>query len=750
MRSPTDGLPLHIKGRASAAHTLVTLFVIAFATLPAQSLGEEPTSQRGLQEVVVTAEKRSESVLSVPLSITAISSDTIQAADIRDFEGYALKAPNVTFSYSQGQGTTESRSIAIRGIQGANTTGFYVDDLPLPAGVDPYALDLERIEILRGPQGTLYGAGSMGGTVRLITKTPDPSRFAALAHAQFTDGAGEGPGYQVDGSLNAALGDKAAVRLSGFSLTQGGYFDRVFPNPQNPAELETVSHVARLDEYGGTLSLFWKPTDYLTVRPLVMYQHAERNGLPLADYEPSNPIQRRLFDIPEGTSDEWTIAGLTIDLNFDAGEITSATSYFNRHVFENEEASDVTAYLLNFSPPLPAAIQTWEPQHEFVEELRFASKFRGPFQLVAGLFYAYQEQGFSQYFNVPGLSMVNNAEFGTDLGYLTNNPNSSWDRAAFGELSYAISSKWTATLGFRYSDTSQEYTRQADGVFNGGPSYNSGGASETSRTPKAVIKYQPTKDQNYYALAAKGFRPGGPNGPLPELCAADLAALGVTFAEAMSFQSDSVWNYEVGAKVQLPDQRLNLSTALFWIDWKNIQQLVRLPTCGFSYVGNAGAAVSRGAEFELAAEPFTGLSATLGVGYTDAKITETAPDVAVYVGEPVQQVAPWTVSASLQYEHDLGGGYHGIFRADEAYVDNSYSAANDQLHQRLRPAYNILNLRAGFGRSKWEAFLFANNVTNARPNLSDNQSQAAELPGRPRILTSPPRTYGIEVRARFH
>jgi outer membrane receptor protein involved in Fe transport len=201
--------------------------------------------------------------------------------------------------------------------------------------------------------------------------------------------------------------------------------------------------------------------------------------------------------------------------------------------------------------------------------------------------------------------------------------------------------------------------------------------------------------------------------------------------------------------MRFPEQRLSINTAVYLINWTGIQQLVRLPTCGFAYIGNAGAARTKGAELELSSNPVEGLSLTLGVGYTDAAITATSPNVLGYIGEPVQQVAPWTVSAAAEYERPLTARLRAIVRADEAYVDHSFSASNDQLHPRLRPSYDILNLRTGLASGPWEAFLFVNNATNERPNLSDNQSQVVELPGRPRILTSLPRTFGVDFRVRF-
>jgi iron complex outermembrane receptor protein len=736
--------------KPSFADCLIFLFVALAALLHDVPIrAQELAAASSLDEIVVTAQKRRETVLDVPISMTAISALTIERAGITDFIDYALKVPNLTFSYSGAQGITESLSIAIRGIQGAGTTGFYVDDLPLPQGVDPHTLDLSRIEVLRGPQGTLYGANSMGGTVRLITEAPDTTLFSGFGYAMVAGMDDGGPSYETSAGVDLPVREDLAARFSGFSLINGGFENRRFPDPIDPSVYDTVKDVAKQDEYGAALSLLWTPISELTIRPIVIYQYSHYNGLPLADYTASNRIQIRPFNTPEETIDEWTISGLTLNWHTGVGTMTSATSYFHRRDFELEDGAQVTALDLAYSPPLPTAVPTWQPQREFIEEIRFASEIVGAVQFVTGLYYDRETQGFEQNQVVPGLANVNGGVYGTDLAYFTNMPEQTDNKAVYGEATYSFASHWSAIAGLRYSTTNTNFTRVGNGIFNGGPSFDQGGASEHSLTPKGVLKYQPTEDQDYYLLAAKGFRPGGPNGPLPIDCAGDLAALGQTFTSVRSYDADGIWNYEVGAKTRFLDQRLSINTSLFWINWTKIQQLVRLPICGFNYTGNSGAARNKGVELEVSSAPLAGLTLTTGIGYTDARITEASLDVPLQPGQPVQQVAPWTISASVEYDYPIQSGWRGILRADDTYVDHSFSAANDQLQPRLREPYDILNLRIGVIDHGVETFALVKNATDARPNLSDNMSQVAELPGRPRIFTSLPRMYGIDMRVRF-
>lgn len=725
----------------------IRLVIVASATL-AETVYGQSSEVRPLEEVVVTAQKRTQSVQEVPMSISVLSAETIEIAGLTNFNQYAKMIPNLTFSYSSGQGVTTSRAISIRGIQGAGTTGFYVDDIPLVAGVDPYSLDLARVEVLRGPQGTLYGARSMGGTMRLITREPQVSSTNVSALAQMSTIEDGGNGYQLNGNANVGIGDSVAMRVSGFTLTSGGFIDRRFPDSQNSSEFRTVENVAEQDIVGGSVSFLWKASDNFTVRPLFMYQKSERNGLPLGDIDAGNKTQQRLFDIPEKANDEWMLSGLSMTWHTPFGDIVSASSYFDRDVAELEECSDWTADILGYSPAIATAIPVESPQRQFVQELRFASKFAGDLQLVTGLYYSDGKQGFESNWIVPGIDEANGGVFGTDLAYLTDNPRYSREKAAFGELTYSFAEQWEGTIGVRYSDSWQRVTRASDGIFNGGASYFEMESSESSVTPKAVLAFKPGDSQTYYALASKGFRPGGPNSPLPG-CDADLAALGLTPENASSFKSDSLWNYEVGAKLENSNGRLSVRGALFYIDWNDTIQEVRLPTCGFTFRGNVGSARSQGGELEIVAAPIDGLALTAGIGYTDAKITGSAPGVAAQPGDPVQQVAPWTGTASGQYEFPLTTGLNGLIRADLSYTDRSFSASVDQFNPRVREAYELANLRLGVVGETWQALAFVENLTNERPNLADNQSQAAELDGRPRIMTTPPRTYGIEVRYRF-
>src|SRR5579872_476826 len=644
----------------------VVAFAMAAPGTAAADVPAAPAAQGAeLEEIVVTATKRTESLQQVPLSITAITAQTIERAGIVDFLDYAVKVPNLTFA--SGHGIVDATNIAIRGIQGGNTTGFYIDEMPVPTTLDPRVIDLERIEVLRGPQGSLYGARSMGGTVRLITQPPDPSAFAGKLHTSGSRVDGGGGGYQVDASLNIPLwADRAAVRLTGFGGNDPSFINRSFPDPNNPATLDTVK-TARKDFAGGMVSVLWKVSDSLTVRPMLLTEYSKLNGWPLADYTASTLAQVRPFDIAEKAQDKWTYGGLSVAYSTPVGDVTSATSWLSRQNYENEDYSQQLAAILGTALQ-PATFPTWQPSHTFVEELRFSSQFKGPVQLIAGVFLERSKDNYNQYSNVPGLDASAGGAFGTDLVFAESHVNSTRESAAFGELTYEFAPHWSTTLGMRYSRTEESFNDALSGIAAGGLSGGTGAQSEHRTTPKLAIKYEPGPDSTYYALASSGFRPGNAQiPPPPNFCASDYASSGLSAEQLRQYKSDSLWNYEIGAKNRLLDRRVSLNAAAFWIRWSDLQQTV-LFSCGYPYVANAGAARSRGAELEIAISPHEGLTVSTGIGYTDATITKSSSIAPARVGQPVQQVAPWTISSSVDYSFPLSAQWRGIAHADNSFV----------------------------------------------------------------------------------
>lgn len=719
----------------------LTLMVSSASLLASQFAADAQTSSgSGIEEVIVTATKRSESIQSVPMSITALPAAELEEAHVQSFEDFARMVPNI--SYSSG-GEAFGRRLALRGIYGDNTVGFYIDDLPVPADLNPRVIDLDRIEVLRGPQGTLFGARSMGGTIRMITKMPDTEAFGGQVTTDASTMQDGTQGYQLTGTLNVpVIEDVAAFRATAYMGRDGAFINREWPDPTDPSKLDSRK-VGGNDFAGGSFSGLYKPTEHLTIRATVLAQQSELDGWQLSDFTPKTMTQKRLFDIPEWARQRFVYTGLTVNYETSFGTFTSATSYFNSKSSSAEDASETTPFFFGV-PALdgpPSLI--WDPDHELTEEFRFASTFAGPLQFVGGIYYNKSMTGFRQLINTPGLDAESGGAFGTDLVFFENSRNRSSEEAPFGELTYKINDAWSATVGFRYSWITLRSFDTQDGLAGTGATVNLNG-KEQAATPKFVIKYQPSEDLNVYALASKGFRPGSTQvAPPIGFCAADYAAAGLSPADLQSIDPDSLWNYEAGVKSGWLDGKLRVNADAFWINWDNIQQQARF-NCGFNFTVNAGAARSRGFELEFAATPISHLNLSGGVGYTDAVITKSAAFLFTRVGDPVQNVAPWTGYVAADYDYPITSGLDGYLRADANYVGGSFSATNDPVTPRHRAPYTMFNLRIGVTTDAWEFAGYIDNVGNVHANLGDDSSGAAELPGRPRWLVSPPRTYGVQ------
>jgi iron complex outermembrane recepter protein len=537
------------------------------AASAANAATESTTQAGGLEEVIVTAQKRSESEQTVPMSITTFSATTLQQKAITEFFDYATKVPNLAFA-NTGDGVGTARTISIRGISGDNVTGFYIDDVPLPDSLDPRVLDIDHIEVLRGPQGTLYGARSMGGTVRLITQVPDLSHFSATVHGGVSDtDRTDRPNYTVDATVNIpVVQDQIALRLAGFYDDQAGYFKRSWCTdpatagvtcfPLSTSGRTSVGNVAAIDTYGGSASLTIKAGEAVTITPRVMVQRAGYNGLPLGDFNsmpqngigfpaPSGPYtlatplnttnftQARFFDVPEGGTDWWDLYSLTLHWKTGVGELVSSTAYFDRKVDEWEDESEFIWAAITSgacanpapycNPPSPGPIQEIKDYQRFVEEVRFASTLTGPLQFVVGAFYSdfHGRVPFASLYpgaTVPNLDdqltggVPNNSDGIANLVFAQDFHTDIKEPAVFGELSYDITPSLKATAGLRWYQvkiTSEGYEAGlATGSYDRtvSPSVTN---KENGTNPKFELDYHFTPDQMVYGLASKGFRPGG-------------------------------------------------------------------------------------------------------------------------------------------------------------------------------------------------------------------------------------------------
>jgi iron complex outermembrane receptor protein len=712
----------------------------------------------GLETITVTAERRSESIQEVPLSVSAISGATLEKFSEVNFTDYAHAIPNLSFGSGSDFGITNGRTITIRGITGGryrngqSTTSFYINDTPVPLALDPRVLDLDRIEVLRGPQGTLFGSSAMGGTVRVITKTPDAREVSGYMDAQGFDINHGGAGYDLSGTVNVPLiADELALKLSLFNSYKPGYFTRQYGVVTTPgfdlpdgAPVGEDKHIASDSEYGGMVTLNYTPAALpgLSVTPMVIYQNARSNGMPLADYNKDNLVQVRPLNIEESTLDEWVFSSLTAKYKTGFGSFIASSAWFHRHSFDSEDNTEVSAtfwgptYAAGLLPPtyLPSPAPSFLNLSTVTQEIRFESAFELPVQVIAGLYYEHGKSHTGQDITEPLA--------GGDPPYIQEVPLSNNEVAEFGDISYTPVTGLELSAGVRGSTLEYNKHNFWYGWINGGTTDSTVAHTEHSVTPRYTIKYQINPEAMVYTSAAKGFRSGGTNS-VPDQCG----------AAGGDFKSDSLWSYEVGSKNTLFDGRMNLRVAAFRIDWSNIQQSVLLP-CTYSVTQNAGTATSTGVELEADIAPLTGLNLSLAAGYDNAKITSVPEGATGFVqGQELNGVPKLTASLLADYTVPVSFG-SAFVRGQYSFTGSSvsYSVISVQDGGRPRDSYSLVDLHVGAQSGPIEASLFAKNLFDVRANLGDEQSEVIELQSptvRPRYLINQPRTVGIELKYRF-
>jgi iron complex outermembrane recepter protein len=681
-----------------------------------------------VSEIVVTARKQKESIIDVPESISVLSGDALNRMGVQSFTDYATKIPNLSFSYGTGNlGFANSRSMAIRGISGGGTTAIYIDDTPVDEAMDPRVLDTERIEVLKGPQGTLFGEGSLGGAVRLVPQKPSFSG-PSLSYSTTAGGTlhGGSPDYGANfvGNL-APVNDVLAIRVLGFVAHDAGFVTRTYPLP-NGQQGSNDNQGAQLS-YGGSISALLHINDQWEALVRVLGQEQQNHGLPvtyapLPGFRPDSLVMDREKNIQEYANEHWVMPTLQINYLGTNWTLVSAASYLDRRVSEAEDGTEgtITASQAFFGYTPAPVTEPWLQNfrtRRFTEELRATI---APGERLSGTIGGYFSNRttvsvIGPYF-MPGLA--SSGLFPSDLGWFDSINNNSKETAIFGEAYVKPLENTTVTVGLRKYWLRQRFEYFADGLFNGGSSQANTPNSQNGVSPKVAVEYKFDRDTSVYTSAAKGFRAGGGTTPLPPFCASDLAALGLTPTTAARYNSDSVWTYELGAKAQILDRRLLVTGAVYQISWTDIQQSVFLPTCGFTFTTNAGAARSRGAELELSGQVAAGLDLRLGLGYDNAKITEQGRSNQT-PGSPVHEVPKLTATAASTYTHPITAGLDGFVSGDVSHVGSSVSAISSLSSPLVRPAYNILNLRVGVKHEHDELSFYADNVTDDRANLGD-------------------------------
>ena len=770
--------------RKIAGLTLIGLpLVCDLAVLPqsaqAQATGAPPAAQNAKAasakdvattgEVVVTAQKFNSTVQKTPIAMTAVGNQQILAQGLADFRGLSAQVPGLS-SGASGNGRSD---FVIRGLSDSGgtsaTVGFYLDETPVtpPSNgtqgkfvIDPSLYDLARVEVLRGPQGTLYGAGSMGGTIRMITNQPDPSRFDANAEliGSSTHGA-SAPNGQANFMLNLPIvDDKVALRIVGTAKYDDGFIERVvapnFPLPNgdvrgdvagSPGKFTVPDGGTMLD--GGRISLLVKPVDRLSVTGSVFIQRIHSDNPSLADSTPAGRAFYQPGDIQEPSNDLVKIYSVVGKYALDFMDITSVTSVINRHTRQTTDTTEELQEAFGLPTFTPSSFLEKERTHEFNQELRFSSNGDGPLRWIVGGYYSDYHATDFQTGSFDGLEIggTSNIFTGTRQAHITQ-------LAGFGEATYQITPQIEVTAGirgfhFRNTNTQAQYGIVANG--SGDPASAdliNGSAVASGVSPKVSIDYKPNSDLMLYATAAKGFRAGDSNFPVPVTgpgnCSANLSALGLQASPA-GFAPDTVWSYEVGEKARLLDHRLTFNASAYYINWSNVQQTVFLG-CGYRFIANEGNARSYGGEGEASFKITPWLTLQQTLSYNKSVLTADTPSTGGIKGHQLQNAPEWTAFSAIVVQRDLSDQWSLYARLQNAYT----SAEFDNPIYGARPGYSIQSARIGLIGKEYSVFLFVDNLADSKAVLAHDYSIGVNIPQLSRNVIERPRTIGIDLQ--FH
>jgi iron complex outermembrane recepter protein len=761
-----------------------------------------------IDEIVVTAQKRASSIQTTPISITAVTGEDLQARGIASLAALAQGTPGVSLK-SEGPSQTE---IEMRGMtsSGGNsaTVGFYLDDIPLvgPANaqnghvvIDPDLYDLSRIEILRGPQGTLFGSGSMGGTVRLLTNQPNLSEFQSSVQSVLSGTDGGGFNHKDSLMANLPLIDHTlALRLVGTENHTSGWIDRIVADPFPIAGGDPVGNArggvqtAPIEkQYAGSnayqtyavrATLLWKPTENLSVSPSFFHTASTQNGISAYDSDPGTLAHYQPFDIAEPLTDSLTAYSLNVNYSFAAFDLTSSSARWTRNSTQVEEASEA------FNNPLEGITYNSnnglanpgfygangsgaehgiedDPSHQLSEELRLASTRSGRANWVAGLYYS----DFYSLWTFNGTT-PNFASY-MDLGTLAPATSPNWfdafspttlkQYAAFGDATYALTDALKIDIGARVNHYDYRFSSCISGWGSGNgaamPSCSGLIAlSSTSFNPKFNLAYTLSPDLMAYATVASGFRPGGGNATYPTTGAAwggDFQQQGYTSGKwPTQYEPDRVLSYELGEKARMLDRRLTVNASIYYEDWRHVQLEAYPNDWALNINGNY--VHIYGADIELLADLGRGLQLQLAAGYL-YQFLDGGPHWVIQPIHKMPDVAPVSGTAALSYSIRLTSSYTFTARLENSYTGARYSIFFSNPFEftgtyRQLPAYDLINVRAGIGfRDRWSATVFGNNLSNKHAQLESMFTENEPQPSFTRIETNQPLTAGIDLNYRF-
>ncbi len=763
------------------------------------------------EEITVTALKREETVHNTPFSIAAPSEETLRQHGIQNFEELADNTANV-FVQNLGPGQSQ---VSIRGVSSGQIArdqpgpkeevATYLDESPISfllftPNIDFF--DMNRVEVLRGPQGTLFGSGSLSGTVRYISNQPQLGETHYFGEVEGLSIDGGNRGGSVKGGVNVPLGSTAALRVAAYGDGFAGYMDAVQP------DLSVDKNVNTGERFGVRAAVLIAPDDSLSITPRFMYQKVKTNGWNRIDifnilanpYTTTRPAvtlgERQLFtQIQEPTTDNFYLGDLNITYKLgDDVTLTSVTSYTYRDLLVTRDAGALTSSITGGSFGLPESVYTLDAPLDdattaqgWTQEVR-VSGGKDKFVWLAGGYYSTAKKAYGQNLLVAGYEdMVPSGDFVNtrtvaprDVLFYSNLDYNTSQFAFFGEGTYSFSDKFSFTAGLRYYNWKDRKSQIFDGLFgaSGGlPQVSAGTTTADGVAPRFIASYKVSDSTNLNAQVSKGFRLGGLNDPLNVNLCTDQDK--VTFGGQEGFSDETAWNYELGSKSRLFGGRGSLNVSAFYMDISNLQAVVTAGSCSSRLVYTVPKARSVGGEAEFATAVSDHFDFSISAGYNDATLqstlTSTDADGNVSVISGIQEgarlpsVPKFQMAVAATYQQPVAQGFMGYLTGTYQYIGSRYTQVGDDVpgfgtvnlytniggpltqntftFDPLLPAYNLLNFRLGVRFDNFDVAFFVNNVTDERAFLALDRERG--LRARVGYLTNPPRTFGLTTRMDF-
>jgi outer membrane receptor protein involved in Fe transport len=811
-------------GRITPSLCFSLLLASSWGSLRAEPAGpaeKGPVGSGELEEIVVTAEKRESTVQATPIAMTALSGGDLTELNVATVQDLVGTVPGLSFrTAGPGQTEYEMRGLGSSGGSVA-TVGFYIDETPLSASavalngrtvIDADLYDLNHTEVLRGPQGTLYGAGSMGGTIKLVTNQPKLATWEGAGELEASQTTGASTNGRGSLMLNVPLGDIAAFRFVATDKYISGWIHRYvvapgqFPYPTNfgncfsyycsrgdvqaapIAEDHANSNIERF--ISSRASLLVQPTSELSITGSWMYQRIDADGYNNYQSPPGCCAIYQPYDIKEPYYDAFHLASLKISYDMSFANLTSATSYWKRDVYQSTDSTEALENIFNYTAFVPNLYSENDATQQLSQELRLTSRGESNLQWVGGLYYSNLHSGYVTLNQSVGFVTTPACPYGAGpvgghcpaseqftygaiAGYNPegfmfndNNPNRLEQKAVFGETSYKVTPELKVTAGLRFYkfDISNISNQRGLGTASGNatPTISSAAGSNTSLLPKLNVSYEPSADLTLYSTVSKGSRPGGVNlpiplnpngfyycgGPAPGTIYANGSGPSYLTAQPAYYSPDDLWSIEFGEKAKLNDRRFTVNADVFYVKWHNIQQLIVL-TCGYPYNTNVGDAKTYGPELEMAARVTDALTFDLSAAYTQAYINapKETPGLPISAGTRVTNIPKYTGNLAATYESMLPQDYKMTFRLAESYVGPVQDTA---YYRETLGSYGLMDFRLTAGKDRWNAAIFGTNLTNKHAALTiDNTVFAWQQPTITRVSTNQPRTIGIGVETKF-